>query len=131
MRKALWDAGLPASEVDYLNLHATATRQNDKMENRAIRRIFPEGITASGTKPLTGHLLGAAGATEIGFCWLSLKDGRLPVHAWDREADPDFPARMDFVAPGQRFTRDARRVCMSSSFAFGGNNACLLIGDSR
>jgi 3-oxoacyl-[acyl-carrier-protein] synthase-1 len=131
MRSALEDAGFDASEVDYLNLHATASAQNDKMESLAIRRVFPDGVAASGTKPLTGHLLGAAGATEAGFCWLALKDSRLPVHVWDGETDPDLPAHLDFVTPGQRFKRDARRVCMSSSFAFGGNNVCLLIGDRR
>ncbi|MDR1275179.1 MAG: beta-ketoacyl-ACP synthase [Candidatus Accumulibacter sp.] len=131
MRSALEDAGLGASEVDYLNLHATASAQNDRMESLAIRRVFPDGVTASGTKPLTGHLLGAAGATELGLCWLALKDSRLPPHVWDGEADPDLPARVNFVTLGQRFARDGGRVCMSSSFAFGGNNVCLLIGETR
>lgn len=130
MRAALADAGLAAGDVDYLNMHATATPKNDEMESRAIGRVFPAGIAASGTKPLTGHVLGTAGATELAFCWLALRDGRLPPHVWDGEADPALP-RLDLVDAGRRFGRDAGRVCMSNSFAFGGNNACLLIGDPR
>jgi 3-oxoacyl-[acyl-carrier-protein] synthase-1 len=101
------------------------------MESRAIHRVFPGGVTASGTKPLTGHPLGAAGAIETAFCAIALKDGRLPPHVWDGEADPDLPARLDFVAPGQGFRKKTGRVCMSASFAFGGNNVCLLIGDPK
>lgn len=130
MRAALADAGLAAEEVDYLNMHATATPKNDEMESRAIDRVFPGGVAASGTKPLTGHMLGTAGATELAFCWLALCDGRLPPHVWDGQADSALP-RLDLVGAGRRFARESGRVCMSNSFAFGGNNACLLIGDPR
>ena len=130
MRAALADAGLAPAEVDYLNLHATATRKNDEMESRAVARVFRDGVAASGTKPLTGHTLGCAGATELALCWLALRDGRLPPHVWDGEADAELPA-LALVAAGNRFARNARRVCMSNSFAFGGSNACLLIGDGR
>lgn len=128
MRAALADARLAADDVDYLNMHATATPKNDEMESRAIGRVFPGGVATSGTKPLTGHTLGTAGATELAFCWLALRDGRLPVHVWDCEADPALP-RLDLVRAGRRFEKEFGRVCMSNSFAFGGNNACLLIGD--
>lgn len=130
MIAALTDGGLNASEVDYLNLHATATPKNDEMESRAVHRVFPQGVAASGTKPLTGHTLGAAGATELAFCWLALRDGRLPPHVWDGEADTAL-AQPDLVEVGRRFGRSVRRVCMSNSFAFGGSNASLLIGDVR
>lgn len=130
MRAALSDAKLQASDVDYLNMHATGTSKNDEMESFAVDRVFPDGVAVSGTKSLTGHLLGTAGATEIGFCWLALKDGRLPVHVWDGEKDPKLPP-LKFVETGERFRRNSSRVCMSSSFAFGGNNVCLLIGDRR
>ncbi|MDR2506379.1 MAG: beta-ketoacyl-ACP synthase [Candidatus Accumulibacter sp.] len=130
MRAALADAKLRASDVDYLNMHATGTLKNDEMESFAVNRVFPDGVAVSGTKSLTGHLLGTAGATEIGFCWLALKDGRLPVHVWDGERDPKLPP-LKFVETGERFRRNSSRICMSSSFAFGGNNVCLLIGDSR
>ena len=130
MRAALRDAGLSELDVDYLNMHATATPKNDEMESRAISRVFPHGIAASGTKALTGHTLGAAGATELGLCWLALRAGRLPPHRWDGQCDPDLPP-LALVGPGQGFDRPQGRVCMSNSFAFGGSNACLLIGDRR
>jgi 3-oxoacyl-[acyl-carrier-protein] synthase-1 len=130
MRAALRDAGLGADDVDYLNLHATATPKNDEMESRAVTRVFPSGIATSGTKPMTGHTLGAAGALELAFCWLALADGRLPPHVWDGAADPALPL-LAFAKPGQCFARSSGRVCMSNSFAFGGSNACLIIGDAR
>jgi 3-oxoacyl-[acyl-carrier-protein] synthase-1 len=131
MRAALAEAGLTPEAVDYLNLHATATPKNDHMEAHAVHRVFPRGVACSGTKPLTGHTLGAAGATEVAFCWLALQgDGRLPPHVWDGEADPELPALLQ-TAPGARFRRIGGRVCMSNSFAFGGSNASLILGDAR
>jgi 3-oxoacyl-[acyl-carrier-protein] synthase I len=131
MRAALAAAALAPGEIDYLNLHATATPKNDEMESQAVSRVFPDGVACSGTKPLTGHTLGAAGATEAAFCWLALQgDGRLPPHVWDGEADPALPP-LRRVGAGERFARARGRVCMSNSFAFGGSNACLVIGDAR
>ncbi len=128
---ALADAGLEPGDVDYVNLHATATPKNDEMESRAVAELFPSGVACSGTKPLTGHTLGTAGATEAAFCWLALQgDGRLPPHVWDGQADPALPA-LDLVQPGRCFDRPRERVCMSNSFAFGGNNVSLLLGDPR
>ena len=127
MRAALNDAALSAEDVDYVNLHATATRLNDAMESAALKRVFPEGVVSSGTKPLTGHTLGAAGATELAFCWLALKAGRLPPHVWDGIADPALPA-LDLVGFERSFPSTGKRVCMSNSFAFGGSNVSLLIG---
>lgn len=130
MRAALQDAGLTPADVDYLNLHATATPKNDEMESRAVARVFASSLPVSGTKPMTGHTLGAAGATELAFCWLALQHGRLPPHVWDGAADPALPA-LNVVLPGQTFAPVGARVCMSNSFAFGGSNACLVIGDAR
>ena len=127
MRAALNDAALSAEDVDYVNLHATATRLNDAMESAALKRVFPEGVASSGSKPLTGHTLGAAGATELAFCWLALKAGRLPPHVWDGIADPALPA-LDLVGFERSFPSTGKRVCMSNSFAFGGSNVSLLIG---
>jgi 3-oxoacyl-[acyl-carrier-protein] synthase-1 len=131
MRAALRQAGLEPPAVDYLNLHATGTPKNDHMEAHAVSRVFPRGVACSGTKPLTGHTLGTAGALEAAFCWLALQgDGRLPPHVWDGQADPELPA-LQPAAPGERFRRSRGRVCMSNSFAFGGSNASLLLGDAR
>ena len=131
MRAALANAALEPRDVGYLNLHATATPKNDEMEAHAVSRVFAGGVPCSGTKPLTGHTLGAAGATEAAFCWLTLQgDGRLPPHVWDGEPDPALPQLLQTRA-GDRFARTSGRVCMSNSFAFGGSNACLVLGDAR
>lgn len=130
MNAALNFANLKASDIDYLNLHGTATPKNDEMEALAVGRVFPDGVPVSSTKPMTGHLLGAAGASEVALCWLALKDGRLPPHCWDGEYDEAIP-KLPLVKLGQRFTRDQGRICMSNSFAFGGNNASVLVGDIR
>ncbi len=129
MRAALADAGIPPCAVGYLNMHATATLKNDEMESLAISRVFPQGVPASGTKPMTGHMLGAAGATELGLCWLALRENVLPPHVWDGAADPALP-RLDLVESRRQFGRNAARICMSNSFAFGGSNVCLIIGDA-
>jgi 3-oxoacyl-[acyl-carrier-protein] synthase-1 len=123
MRAALADAGATPGAIGYVNLHATATRKNDEMESRVMARVFPEGTPVSGTKPLTGHALGAAGALEAAFCWLALSDGLLPPHVWDGEADPELPA-LRVAAKGERLTS---RMVMSNSFAFGGSNASLIL----
>ncbi|MCK4152407.1 beta-ketoacyl-[acyl-carrier-protein] synthase family protein [Ralstonia pseudosolanacearum] len=127
LRAAMRDAGLDASAIGYVNLHATATRKNDEMEARLMARVFPEGVPASGTKPLTGHTLGAAGATEAGFAWLALTrdDLPLPKHRWDGEADPALPP-LDLVENTRRL--GAEQYAMSNSFAFGGSNASLILG---
>ncbi len=126
MRAALADAGARPADIGYVNLHATATRKNDEMESRVMARVFPDGTPVSGTKPLTGHALGAAGAIEAAFCWLALTDGMLPPHVWDGEADPALPA-LRVAAKGERLeARNQRRMVMSNSFAFGGSNASLI-----
>lgn len=123
--KALQRAGLTAANIDYINLHGTATQQNDAMESRAVAELLP-GVPASSTKPLTGHTLGAAGAIEAGLCWLTLTDqqGRLPPHHWDGVPDPALPA-LPFVAQGA--ISDSPRAALSNSFAFGGNNIALVL----
>lgn len=128
MRAALANARLEPDDIGYLNLHATATPKNDAMESLAVARCFTNGIPVSGTKPLTGHALGAAGALEAAICWLALTDqaGRLPPHIWDGAADPALP-RLDTVSTGRCFA-PGHRVAMSNSFAFGGNNLSLILG---
>ncbi|RQR36174.1 beta-ketoacyl-ACP synthase [Burkholderia sp. Bp9143] len=129
LRAALADAGVASSAIGYVNLHATATRLNDEMEANVTARVFPHGVPASGTKPLTGHTLGASGATELGFGWLTLARGiALPMHVWDGEHDPALP-RLDLVDSERRLAGDATgRYVMSNSFAFGGSNASLILG---
>jgi 3-oxoacyl-[acyl-carrier-protein] synthase-1 len=133
LRGALTDAGLDADRVDgYLNLHATATPKNDEMESLAVARVLPR-LPCSGTKPLTGHALGASAALELALCWLTLHPAfnphrLLPPHRWDGQADPALPL-LNLVRTGDRMAPGG--VCLSSSFAFGGNNLALVAGPCR
>lgn len=131
--QALQRAGLTAHQIDYINLHGTATLQNDAMEAHVIHDLFGEDVYASSTKPFTGHTLGAAGAIEAALCWLALQDenatGQLPPHLWDRVADPALPA-LRLAEPGSRLGRPLR-YALSNSFAFGGSNATLILGRMR
>ena len=127
LRQALGEAG--ATRVDYLNLHGTGTRQNDQMENMVVNRVLGPEVPCSSTKPLVGHTLGAAGATEAAFCWMLLTEQRgalLPPHVWDGIADPAL-ARVNLCSVG--YSASPCRVVASNSFAFGGNNACLVLGN--
>ncbi|MBO2630531.1 beta-ketoacyl-[acyl-carrier-protein] synthase family protein [Shewanella algae] len=127
MEMALKQAELTPDDIDYVNLHGTATPKNDAMESRAMHSVFAEALPpCSSTKPLTGHALGAAGALEAVFCWLLLSplnpDGQLPPHLWDGEQDGKDPA-LPLVKQGSRHSLNH---LMSNSFAFGGSNASLI-----
>ncbi|WP_431701573.1 beta-ketoacyl-[acyl-carrier-protein] synthase family protein [Pseudomonas sp. BR20] len=124
MRKALASAKLAPEQIGYLNLHGTATQHNDAMESLAVASLFPKGVACSSTKPMSGHTLGAAGALEAAFCWLSLAHGRVPPHVWDGQADPTLPA-LQWALSGETLDKPC---LMSNSFAFGGNNVSLIIG---
>jgi 3-oxoacyl-[acyl-carrier-protein] synthase-1 len=127
IRAALEAARLAPDDVGYVNLHGTATPKNDEMESRVVARVFGERIPCSSTKSLIGHTLGAAGAQEIGLCWLLLdgeRSRRLPAHLWDGAKDPALPA-IDLVGAGRHWERD---VFVSNSFAFGGGNTAIALG---
>ncbi|MDR1662064.1 MAG: beta-ketoacyl-ACP synthase [Azoarcus sp.] len=125
IRAALERARIGADAIGYVNLHGTATRQNDAMESRAMAACLPAGAPMSSTKPLTGHTLGAAGALEAAICWLALTgDGRLPPQIWDGEPDPDDPL-LHLAAPGECAV-EPLHYALSTSFAFGGSNAALI-----
>ena len=130
MARALSSAGLDAGMIDYVNLHGTATEHNDAMESRAVAATFGRPVPCSSTKALTGHTLGAAGALEAAFCWLALTDPqrRLPPHVWDGEKDPTLPP-LAFTDGDSRLP-PGRRYLMSNSFAFGGNNASLILANA-
>jgi 3-oxoacyl-[acyl-carrier-protein] synthase-1 len=133
MRLALEDAALRPDEVAYINLHGTGTPLNDSMEAKAIAALFGVSTPCSSTKAMIGHALGAAGACEAAFVWLTLHpqfnpDNRLPPHLWDGVGDPDMPA-IRLAAAGARFgDRNGRAAMLSNSFAFGGNNVVLALG---
>jgi 3-oxoacyl-[acyl-carrier-protein] synthase I len=133
MRLALEDASLRPEDVSYINLHGTGTPLNDSMEAKAVAALFGLSTPCSSTKAMIGHALGAAGACEAAFVWLTLHrqfnpDSRLPPHLWDGVGDPDMPA-IQLVAAGARFDdADGRSAMLSNSFAFGGNNVALAFG---
>jgi 3-oxoacyl-[acyl-carrier-protein] synthase-1 len=130
MERALARAGIAPAQVDYINLHGTATLQNDAMEARVVHDLFGASAWVSSTKPFTGHALGAAGAIEAGLCWLAMQDdnglGKLPPHLWDGQADSSLPA-LNVAEPGANLGRPLRWA-LSNSFAFGGANASLVFG---
>jgi 3-oxoacyl-[acyl-carrier-protein] synthase II len=126
MRMALRSAGVNADEVGYVNAHGTSTPANDLAETQAIKSVFGEharNLMVSSTKSMTGHLLGAAGAIEAIATAQALADGVIaPTINLD---DPDPELDLDYV-PHE--AREARvRVAMSNSFAFGGQNAVLVL----
>ncbi|MEN0038232.1 MAG: beta-ketoacyl-ACP synthase [Cellvibrio sp.] len=132
MRAALAQAGLAPTDIGYINLHGTATEQNDRMESLAVARVFSDNptIACSSTKSLTGHTLGAAGALEAVFCYLSLvrDDGQVPPQLGDGVNDPQLAA---LAGLGERQLNQPLNYAMSNSFAFGGNNISLILERSH
>ena len=130
MRIALDDAGKTPAEIDYLNLHGTATILNDAMESKAVNALFGSKVAASSSKGMTGHTLGAAAALELAFCWLLLNrdddQGALIPNINDDEPDPALPA-LNLVKQGGALGRRIN-TCQSNSFAFGGNNVSIVAG---
>jgi 3-oxoacyl-[acyl-carrier-protein] synthase-1 len=127
MRAALADAGCAPGDVGYLNLHGTATIQNDAMEAAAVQRVFPGGLACSSTKRLTGHTLGAAGALEAAVCWHLLRGASrrgLPPNWSAGNVDPA-AGGLGLVRPGQAGV--ALERALSNSFGFGGSNVAVLL----
>ncbi|HEY9040952.1 MAG TPA: beta-ketoacyl-[acyl-carrier-protein] synthase family protein [Rheinheimera sp.] len=126
--RACEDAAIKPAQLDYINLHGTATPLNDSMESQALVQLALTQVAASSSKAMTGHTLGAAGAIEAALCWLTLSpynsDNHLIPHCWDEQQDPDLPA-LQLVQPKQRHKVT---YCLSNSFAFGGNNVALILG---
>ncbi|MBA0037901.1 beta-ketoacyl-[acyl-carrier-protein] synthase family protein [Pantoea sp. BIGb0393] len=126
MLMALQQAGLKPQDVGYINLHGTATPLNDRVESAVIQRLFGERVPCSSTKHLTGHTLGAAGATEAALAALILQQN-LPLPPQDfsvaaRDASLPECGLLTTPQPLQR------PIIASNSFAFGGNNTCLIVG---
>jgi 3-oxoacyl-[acyl-carrier-protein] synthase-1 len=126
MREALARAGLAPEQVDYINLHGTATPLNDAAEDRAVLGVFGPGTPCSSTKGWTGHTLGAAGITEAVFTFLCLEHGFIPGTLNTRQPDPNLGAGI--VMDNQE---RLLRVALSNSFGFGGTNCSLLFGRDR
>ncbi|WP_286758416.1 beta-ketoacyl-[acyl-carrier-protein] synthase family protein [Leclercia sp. UBA1284] len=126
IQQALNDAGLTTADVGYINLHGTATPLNDQIESQVVHDLFSDSVPCSSTKHLTGHTLGAAGITEAALSWLILtRDLPLPAQDFSRYApDPTLPA----CGLLHHAVALEKPVILSNSFAFGGNNASILLG---
>ena len=125
IRRAVDRAGLVPSDIQYINAHGTSTDLNDVTETRAFKAVFGEGayhIPISSTKSMTGHLLGAAGAFEAAVTLLAMQDSFIPptinLDTPDPECDLDYVPHVGRPA--------ALRYAISTSFGFGGHNACLV-----
>ena len=125
MNMALAYAGMKPEELDYINAHGTSTKLNDLAENKAIKSVFGDHakkLAISSTKSMTGHLLGAAGGVEAIFTSLTIKHGIIPPTVNYDTPDPE--CDLDYVPNTAR--KATVRTAMSSSFGFGGTNACLV-----
>ena len=129
IQDALDDANLKPEDIDYINLHGTGTISNDLMEANAIYRVFGDKVPASSTKPLTGHCLGAAASIEAFICYQILKGERnLPIHKFDGEYDETLP-KINLVT--ENTPQKEVKVCMSTSFGFGGTNAVVILAANQ
>ncbi len=123
IRESLAQAGIPSQDIAFVNAHGTATRDNDKVEGAVLARVFGGDIKVLSTKGYTGHTLGAAGALEAAFTALALRDGWIPASAGYETRDDEIP-----VGVVRDRTPVSGRYALSTSLAFGGNNAALVIG---
>lgn len=124
VKLALQDAGIEASDIDYVNAHGTATGANDAAESKAMELVFGKnGVLVSSTKGMTGHLLGAAGAIEAIAAIGALVREQLPVNVGVTEQDPE-TAGVTLVTDDNKFV--APNYVLSANYGFGGHNAAII-----
>ena len=126
MGQALARAGIGAEDVDYINLHGTGTKANDRAEDKAIVRTIGEDTPCSSTKGWTGHTLGAAGITEAILTCLCVESDLIPGTVHSRAPDPELSAAIRFDNETQPMD-----IAISNSFGFGGSNCSLVFGKAR
>ncbi|MEI8059199.1 MAG: beta-ketoacyl-ACP synthase II [Ferruginibacter sp.] len=128
MNAALKDAGMVASEIDYINVHGTSTPLGDIAESKAILSVFGEhayNLNISSTKSMTGHCLGAAGALETLACILAVTKNIIPPTINHFTDDPELDAKLNFT-----FNKAQHRTvnaALSNTFGFGGHNASVIV----
>ena len=121
MECALSAAGIHASDIDYVNLHGTATPSNDSSESRGLHSVFGSEIICSSTKGMTGHTLGAAGINEAIICTLALENSIIPANVNLKNIDDQLPIQVVTKSMKKTLTH-----VMSNSFGFGGSNCSLI-----
>jgi len=128
MRMALEDAKLNPEQINYVNAHGTSTTVNDKVESKACREVFgehAESTPVSSTKSMMGHLIAAAGATELIVCLLAIRDNLLPPTI--NYENPDPLCDLDYI-PNE--AREATcKYALNNSFGFGGQNITLIVSE--
>ena len=127
IERTIKNSGIKKSDVDYINAHGTGTRNNDRAEAQAIRECFgrrAKDIPVSSIKSMIGHTIGAAGAMEGASCCMTIRDNIIPPTINFQTPDPE--CDIDVVANKARKKRIG--LVLNNSFAFGGNNACVLFG---
>jgi 3-oxoacyl-[acyl-carrier-protein] synthase II len=126
MQRALKDAKLNPTDIQYINAHGTSTPVGDRIETIAIKAVFGDAaykVAVSSTKSMTGHLLGAAGGLETAICALAIKNSILPPTANYETPDPE--CDLDYI-PNKARPMQVQHA-LSNSFGFGGTNACLVL----
>ena len=126
MSTALADAGMTPQDIHYISAHGTGTKENDKIETLAIKRILGDrakNVPVSSVKSMMGHLIAAAGACELITCILAIRDNVLPPTINYEHPDPD--CDLDYVPNKKRET--PVHTCLSNSFGFGGQNDTLVV----
>jgi 3-oxoacyl-[acyl-carrier-protein] synthase-1 len=121
MQGALRMAGLETTDIDYINLHGTATPSNDAAEDKGVVSLFGTHTPCSSTKGHTGHTLGAAGGVEAIICALALRHNFAPGGVGTVELDPSLSCRYLLANIEQPI-----RHALSNSFGFGGSNCSLI-----
>ena len=126
MEEAMREAEIKPEDIDYINMHATSTAQGDMSELIAAKRVFGnrKSLSVSGTKSMTGHLLGAAGAIEAIACVNALRFGIVPPTINTTDIEPDFADLFDF--PRGKGKSKEMKYAMSNTFGFGGHIASVV-----
>lgn len=127
MQQALSEAELDMKDINYINMHGTGTEANDAMEGTAINNLFGNSTLCASTKQLTGHTLGASGAIEIALSWLMIKNNFIIPHKFDGVYDDRIPKIN--LATGKENIKINN--ILSNSFAFGGSNVSVILGDAN
>lgn len=128
MQRALKDADINPSEIDYINTHGTSTPLGDCAELKAIENVFGEQaykLNISSTKSMTGHLLGAAGAIEAIATILAIKNDTIPPTINNENRDPEIDPRLNLTL--NKMEKRTVRAAISNTFGFGGHNAAIVI----